>query len=230
MTQFTIDISNNNTWMSMAQVKAEGFAGVQAKVSEGNYFTDSTWSGYRDAANACGLPVIGYHYANASCSPASQAATFQANGGGSTVMIDFEANSGTINDYWALVNAFNAIGIEVTLSYIPQWYWSGAMGGGDLSKVPGLISSSYYGRGAFASMLYANAGGDTGAGWNPYGGGTPVMWQFTDGATVAGTSVDANAFRGVSVDDLFRGSANPGGMTDAQYAQFATYMGQLGPS
>lgn len=202
MAQFTIDISNNNgSGLSMTEVKAEGFAGVQAKVSEGNYFQDDTWIGYRDACNAVGLPVIGYHYAIASCSPASQAQNFADNEGGDEVMIDFEANSGTIDDYWALVGAFNAIGIQVALSYIPQWYWSGSMGGGSLAQVPGLISSAYYGSGSTASALYSEAGGDSGSGWNSYGGATPVLWQFTDGAIVAGASIDANAFRG-SADDL----------------------------
>lgn len=201
MTLFSIDISNNNgSGISMAEVKAEGFAWVEAKVSEGNYFQDRTWPGYRDAANAAGIPIVGYHYAIASCSPVSQVAAYVNNGGGKTVMLDFEANSGTINDYWNLVNAFNNAGVEVVLSYIPRWYWGGNMGGGDLSKVPGLISSSYFGTGDAASNLYNNAGGDGGNGWNSYGGGTPVVWQFTDGANVAGVRVDANAFKGTEAE------------------------------
>ena len=223
MTQFTIDISNNNgANMSMAEVKAEGFAGVQAKVSEGNYFHDGTWPIYKEAAYACGLPIVGYHYAIASCSPASQAQTFANNGGGDLVMIDFEANSGTIGDFWALVGAFNAIGIQIVLSYIPHWYWSGAMGGGDLTQVPGLISSAYYGRGAYASSLYNGAGGDSGSGWDSYGGGTPVMWQFTDGALVAGLSVDANAYRGPGdVSELFGGTSYLLGSVSADQRQQA---------
>lgn len=226
MTLYSIDISNNQgPNLSMQEVKNEGFAWVEAKVSEGNYFQDRTWPGYRDAANAVGLPIVGYHYAIASCSPASQVATYVGNGGGSTVMIDFEANSGTINDYWNLVNAFNAQGVTVVLSYIPHWYWSGNMGQGDLSKVPGLISSSYFGKGDAASNIYNNAGGDGGNGWNSYGGGTPVVWQFTDGALVAGSSVDANAFRGTQ-DDLL---TLLGGleMTPDQAAQLADIQTQL---
>lgn len=217
MTRFTIDISNNQgSKIDLSTVLAEGFAGVQAKVSEGNYYRDWTWPIYRDAANALGIPVIGYHYAIANSSPASQVQTFIANGGGNVVMLDFEANSGNIGDYWNLVNAFNAAGIEVTLSYIPRWYWAGSMGGGDLSKVPGLISSGYYGSGNYASALYAGAGGDSGTGWASYGGGTPVMWQFTDGASVAGYSVDANAHKGSAEEfnALFNGGNADMQLTD----------------
>jgi lysozyme len=197
MTLFSVDISNNNgPNLSMSEIKGEGFAWVEAKVSQGNYFQDATWPAYRDAAKACGLPIIGYHYADASCSPASQVQAFINNGGGSNVMIDFEANSGNINDFWNLVNSFNAAEVNVALSYIPQWYWS-EIGSPDLSKVPGLISSAYpTTANGYASDLYTNAGGDAGEGWNSYGNGNPVVWQFTDAALVDGTTLDANAFKG----------------------------------
>jgi lysozyme len=226
MTLYGIDISNNQgPNISMQEVKNEGFAWVEAKVSEGNYFQDSTWPGYRDAANACGLAIIGYHYAISSCSPASQVQAFVNNGGGKSVMIDFEANSGSISDYWNLVNAFNAAGVEVVLTYIPRWYWSGSMGGGDLSKVPGLVSSSYFGTGSPASTLYNNAGGDGGNGWNVYGGGTPSVWQFTDGALVAGYSVDANAFKGTQdqLNTLLGLAPPPNAIND--YAAANTWLG-----
>ncbi len=226
MTLFSIDISNNQgPDISMQEVKNEGFAWVEAKVSEGNYFQDGTWNGYLNAANAAGLSIVGYHYAIASCSPASQVQAFVGNNGGKNVMIDFEANSGTINDYWNLVNAFNAAGVNVVLSYIPRWYWAGNMGGGDLSKVPGLISSGYYGSGAAASTLYNGAGGDGGTGWNTYGGGTPAIWQFTDGALVAGYSVDANAFRGTQAElDVLLGLAPPTNAID-DYATANAWLG-----
>lgn len=210
MTLYGIDCSNNNgSGISMAEVAREGFSFVFAKVSEGNYFQDATWPGYRDAARAAGLRIAGYHYAAASSSPSSQVANFQSRVGDLTipVMIDFEANSGTINDYWALVDAFNAAGQRVAVSYIPSWYWSGAMGGGDLSQVPGLISSNYPAGGGYASNIYAAAGGDSGPGWNSYGGGSPAIWQFSDAASVAGYTLDTNAFRGTlaQLDALLTG-------------------------
>jgi lysozyme len=200
-TLYGVDVSNNN-WGSVAECQSfiaslpgQGYSWVEAKVSEGDYYTDPYWPVTLAACQKANLPVIGYHYANASDAPDAQVQTFVGNNGGSTVMIDFEASSGDINDYWALVNAFNDFGIQVVLSYIPRWYWE-EIGSPDLSTVPGLISSSYYQSGTFGSIEYQDAGGDTGPGWTPYGGGTPTIWQFTDGAEVDGISVDANAYKG----------------------------------
>lgn len=201
VTLYGVDVSNNN-WTSVeecqsfiASLGAQGYSWVEAKVSEGNYYSDPFWPATLQACQSASLPVIGYHYANASSDPASQVQTFIGNHGGNVVMIDFEANSGDINDFWNLVNAFNAAGVDVALSYIPQWYWQ-QIGSPDLSQVPGLISSSYYESGTFGSIEYSDAGGDTGPGWTPYGGATPIIWQFTDGDIVAGKSVDGNAFKG----------------------------------
>lgn len=193
MTIFGIDISNNNgSDIDLSQVAAEGFTFVFCKVSEGNYFQDATWPHYRDAAKSAGLLVVGYHYAIASCDPASQVETFKGNGGGSVVMLDFEANSGGINDYWALVNAFKAAGIAVVLSYLPRWYMQ-QIGSPDLATIPNVISSSYVTGSGFAIALYP---GDDSDYWAPYCGTTPTILQFSSSASVAGHTVDVNAFRG----------------------------------
>lgn len=193
MTLFGIDISNNNgSHIDMAQVAAEGFSFVFCKVSEGDYFADATWPGYRDAARAAGLLTLGYHYAIASCDPQAQAATFAGADGGGCVMIDFEDNSGNILDYWRLVHAFNAVDIAVVCSYVPHWYWQ-QIGSPDLSAVSAVTASSYVGGSGYASVLYP---GDDWSGWAPYGGAQPRILQFTDRCMVAGHSVDANAFRG----------------------------------
>jgi len=199
MTLYGIDISNYQANINLGEVAKEGFSWVEAKVSEGNHYKDPTWAANQSAAGQANLPIIGYHYANASDDPASQVQTWQANGGPNVCMIDFEDNSGNIDNYWALVNAFNAAGIKVALSYIPQWYWN-KIGSPDLSKVPGLVSSAYPGGSGYASTLYENGGGDSGEGWNSYGGGNPVIWQFSDRASVAGMTVDADAFRGSASD------------------------------
>jgi lysozyme len=200
-TLYGVDVSNNN-WVSVsaaqtfiASLPAQGYSWVEAKVSEGDYYTDPYWPATLAACQTANIPVVGYHYAIAADPPAAQVQTFVGNNGGNTVMIDFEANSGDINDFWALVNAFNAGGVQVVLSYLPQWYWS-EIGSPDLTNVPGLISSSYFQSGTFGSVEYNDAGGDSGPGWNAYGGATPVIWQFTDGDIVDGFSVDGNAFKG----------------------------------
>ena len=206
MTLFIPDWSNNN-WSSTAQAVAacdsvihrEGYSAIIHKVSEGSSYSDPYWPAVRDWCNANGVPVIGYHYVRTG-DPAGQAARWKANGGGQFAMLDFEDGSGGIGNFWAVVNAFNAAGVEVALSYIPHWYWQN-IGSPDISQVPGLIASSYWSRNNYASSIYANAGGDGAAGWAAYGGASPVIWQFTDAALMAGIKADANAFRG-SIDDL----------------------------
>lgn len=205
MTLFIIDISNNNgPDIDMAEVAREGFAGVFAKVSEGDYFVDSTWPAYRDAARAAGLAVAGYHYVRGDCDIDAQAQLFTRHLGDAAAMLDFEANSGGIDTFWALVRAINSRGTEVRLSYIPRWYWQ-QIGSPDISQVPGLIQSSYVSGTGFAADLYP---GDGTSYWTGFGGRAVDILQFTDKATVAGHPVDANAFHGSRAQlDVLLGAA-----------------------
>lgn len=192
----------------ISALPGEGFSWVEAKCSQGGgptAFIDPTYSTVAAACQANGVTYIPYHYADTS-DPASQAQNCLAAIGGTPqpVMVDFEdvdANSNpllNISDFWALVEALNGVGIYVALSYIPQWYWS-AIGEPDLSQVPGLISSSFVSGSGYASNLYPGNGA---AGWDSYGGATPVIYQFTDSADVANlTAIDADAYQG-SLSDL----------------------------
>lgn len=197
MTLYGVDTSNNNFSSNaacanfMAALPGEGFAWVEAKVSEGNYYRDPYWPVTKKACAAAGIACIGYHYVTTN-DPASQAQTWLANGGGQFAMLDFEANSGDIANFWAVLNAFNAVGVIVALSYIPHWYWQ-QIGSPSLAGVPGLVASDYVGGSGYASALYP---GDGSGNWFSYGGATPAILQFTDAAQVAGISVDANAFQG----------------------------------
>ncbi|WP_019932357.1 glycoside hydrolase family 25 protein [Nocardia sp. BMG111209] len=193
MTIFGIDISNNNgPDIDLAEVAREGFRFVFGKVSEGNGFIDYTWPGYRAAAHANGLLVAGYHYLRADSDPADQARLFTTHLGDAAAMVDFEANSGGIETFWAFIDAVHACGHRIALSYIPRWYWQ-QIGCPDLSRVPGLIQSSYVAGSGPASALYP---GDGTTFWNGFGGRAVDILQFTDQAWVAGHSVDANAFAG----------------------------------
>jgi hypothetical protein len=213
MTLFYPDVSNNN-WGSprdaidfLSQLKPEGFAGVVHKVSEGDYFADPYWPTVRQWAEQNDLPWLGYHYVTTD-NPSAQAETWNGNNGGPFAMFDFEANSGDLGNFWAVVNAFNAAGINVTLGYIPQWYLDEV--GGDLSPLApngiSLVSSAYPGGTGYASDIYAKSGGDSGEGWAPFGGATPSAWQFTDSANVGGLTVDCNAYRGTDLNQLFTGA------------------------
>lgn len=202
---FGVDLSNNN-WGSRSpaaivpilnQIVAEGFSWIEHKVAEGDYYSDPFWPTVWQWHIDTGFPVVGYHYVTTD--PADeQARRYLANdpsNGRAPCMLDFEANSGGIDNFWAVYSAFKAAGINVRLTYLPRWYWS-QISSPDLSNVPGLVSSAYEHGNDYASVEYAQSGGADGAGWQPYGGATPVIWQFTDAAIVAGMSMDANAFEG----------------------------------
>ncbi len=198
VTIFGIDISNNNGDVDIDRVKAEGFAFVWAKVSEGASFKDRFWPHTREACRRAGLLLAGYHYVREGHAGA-QADNFVAQLGDNTTaaMLDFEEGSGGIENFWAVKNAIEARGIRVALSYIPRRYWD-KIGRPDLSGAPGLIQSSYVNGTGYASALYP---GDASPRWAPFGGKTPDILQFTDKALVAGKTLDANAFRG-TLDQL----------------------------
>lgn len=196
MTIYGVDISNFQAGLDLSRVKAEGFSFVFAKVSEGNYYTDPSWHTFHDEAVANDLLYAGYHYLRGDCDINEQADMFVGNLGDARcpTMIDFEANGGGIASFWAFVNAVNARGRQINLSYIPRWYWQ-QIGSPDLTGVPGLIQSSYVNGGGFASALYP---GDNTSFWNGFGGVEVSVLQFTDQASVAGMSVDADAFQGTT--------------------------------
>ncbi|QZD97920.1 lysin A [Mycobacterium phage Beem] len=188
-----IDISNHQGEMDLNRVKAEGFDFIWCKVSEGANYRDPFWPGNRDKARAAGLILAGYHYVRTG-DPAAQAKTFVEHLGDRSIpaMLDFEDGSGNIEQFWAVKAEIEKLGVQVRLSYIPDWYWE-RIGKPDLSRVPGLISSEYVSGTGYASVLYP---GNSSNFWKAYGGRTPDVLQFTDRALVAGKSVDANAFRG----------------------------------
>jgi hypothetical protein len=200
-TLFYPDVSNNN-WRSvgeltdtLSQLHAQGFVGVVHKVSQGSDYRDPYWQPARSWCEGNNLSWLGYHYVDTS-EPPAQANNFNANNGGGNVMLDFEHGSGDIGNFWAVVNAFNNAGVNVSLAYIPRWYWA-QIGRPDLSALPGnqirLVSSNYGPNPpGTAQDIYGRLGGDGGPGWLPYGNCVPAAWQFTDKASVAGRTLDCN--------------------------------------
>ena len=56
---------------------------------------------------------------------------------------------------------------------------------------------------------------DSGPGWAPYGGMTPVIWQYTDSGTLNGVEpVDFNAYRGTVAD--FESQVTTGALAGTQ--------------
>jgi lysozyme len=206
MTLWGPDTSNNNfSYPSQAQqlvesLPGQGYSWIEHKVSQGSDFQDAFWPTIKSTAANMHFPCIGYHYVDLS-NPASQAQNFVNNQGGVNAMLDQEDESGDIGNLWAVINAFNNLGVNIPLVYLPEWYW-GQIGSPDLSAFASngiaLISSGYPISGEdYASTLYTEGNGDNGEGWNSYGGATPSIWQFTDDANLDNGFVgDVNAFKG----------------------------------
>jgi hypothetical protein len=210
------DISNNNfschqdVIRFLSPLRDQGFAGVVHKTTQGSDFVDEYYITALEWCIANAFPIIGYHYIDLS-DPMGQAQNWVNAKGTPNAMLDFEMGSGKLDNFWAVVDAFNRVGTNISLAYVPNWYLNSEDGGcGTLGHFAAaginLVSSAYpegYQQG-LAADLYEACGGDSGEGWAPYNDAYPAAWQFTSAATVSGfQNVDVNAYRGVDVNVLF---------------------------
>lgn len=155
-----------------------------AKATQGATFTDKRFSATRTRTLAGGWPFAGYHYLDARSSTLAQARHALAVIGKSTaVMWDVEKGGGTFADLISTHDQFVAMGGHGRLVYLPHWYWQ-SIGSPDLRPLVArglLLVSSNYPPGGYS---------DQGPGWAPYGGMTPMFWQYTS------KPGDSDAFRG----------------------------------
>jgi flagellin-like hook-associated protein FlgL len=167
---------------------------VAAKATQGTGFTDPSYAANKAKAAAAGALFIAYHWLDDSDAAAQARHAFSVVGPGVPLMIDDEEGKLSISHTLAFVNAYRALGGLVKLEYAPRSVWS-ASGQPDLRP---LTDAGLF----IVSANYPAAGySDNGPGWQPYGGVTPTIWQFTDRHPFNGQNVDFNAFRG-TVDQL----------------------------
>lgn len=103
-----VDVSNNNGEYNLASLSGLDF--VFAKVSEGNFYTDNTYSYFRNQAASLGVLFGSYHFAHPEAkNPTGEATLFMQNAdlkSGSPIWIDYEVYSGN-NSYDAQwINTF----------------------------------------------------------------------------------------------------------------------------
>lgn len=156
--------------------------------------TDPSYLDYQAQAAQKGKLFSACHWINHAGGVADARHCFSITGPQVSVMIDAEDTPGntgyngplTVQDVLDFTNEMRALGGKVWGAYLPQWYWLDHMGTPDLTPLAAaglaLVSSDYTG--------YS----DNGPGWNPYGGMTPTVWQYTS------TPIDMNAFKGTSTD------------------------------
>jgi hypothetical protein len=205
VTVFLADISSYEHGLSIADLR--DCAGILAKCSEGVYYGDADYDGWRRQTAALGKIFVAYDFVRADETADAQAAWIAAHIADKTLplMLDVEtegASKPTFPQVLALINACVARGLRPKLVYLPRWYWQ-QIGSPDMSALNtlgiGLISSAYPSLTiAAAGQVYAADGGDSGTGWQSYGGVTPLLWQFSDRILDAGQSLDMNAYRGTA--------------------------------
>jgi len=215
VTIFGPDISDRQAGLSLASVKQNGYRFVTARAlsyPKGIPEPDPSYATFRDEAHRLGLGFAAYVLLHTAATAAEQAQQLARVIGdpGIPVMVDFEpdGDTPTLALCEQFYDAASSEGLIVRSLYDPHWWWT-QTGMPPLTSRPWRLVSSNYGSNAPGSAAgrYATEGGDTGPGWNPYGGLTPQLWQFgsdivlgtgTMGATVYG---DANAWRGTA-DEL----------------------------
>jgi Glycosyl hydrolases family 25 len=214
MAIFGADISSYQRGLDLSRLSQSSF--VIAKITEGTYYTDDCYDGWRQQAANVGELFAWYHFLSGQ-SAAVQVAHTLANVGDEMLpgMLDAEP-AGDFKPTWtqilAYIDAAHAAGLNLRLLYLPRWYWD-QIGRPDLTVLTPrrvyLVSSAYPGGTGGPAALYP---GDGAAGWQPYGGVTPLLYQFTDQASDGGQPLDYSAFRG-GVDQL-RAYLQADGATD----------------
>jgi hypothetical protein len=209
MSIFGPDISSFETGFDINGIGAD-YPFVIAKVTEGSTYVDPPYTNWLAAAKAAGKIFVPYHFLTTDSTPAEQAANLAANIGDPTlpVMVDVEPEADsvpTVADLVAFADACAALKLRVKLIYLPSWYWRDRLGSPDLTplKARGIaVISSHYPRPVTGGTLatYAADGGDTGPGWNTYGGVVPLLWQFADDDPIDDQTVDVNAYRGTAAE------------------------------
>ncbi len=183
-------------------IDLSGAVAVCAKVTEYTDQFDPCYSGFKEDAATHGIFFFNYHFLRHG-SPTAQANWCYQHAGKTPLMLDFEPRTSagsypTIYDAYKFIDVYRGLGGVTWLLYLPKWYWSNpvsANGLGSPSLKPfidrgmNLVSSQY--------TTYS----DTGPGWEPYGGMTPVIWQYSNSTPFNGYKVDFNAFQG-TLDEL----------------------------
>ena len=194
MTIFGPDVSSYQHGIDVAALP-DPF--VLLKVTEGTYYADADYEGWLGQAKTSGKLAVAYHFVVAGEAPDDQAAWIAAwiVDASLPLMLDVEPTGSsrpTLPQVLALTDRCAAHGLRPRLAYLPRWYWS-QIGSPDLTPLKtrgiALVSSAYPGGAGYP--------GDGAAGWQPYGGMTPLLYQYTDHAVEGGQLVgDMNAFKG----------------------------------
>jgi hypothetical protein len=174
---------------------------VVAKATEGTYYQDADYAGFKAQAAHVGAIFSAYHFLKAGGGVA-QAEYCYAMVGSTPVMLDVETEGSSkpnVQDCLDFIVRMRSLGGRVWGAYIPRWYWEQV--GGNLAELGVAIVASGY-PGSYS---------DTDANWNAYGGVSPQIWQYTDSQPYGGQHLDFNAFKGTVAElaALINGTTTP---------------------
>jgi hypothetical protein len=230
------DISSYQAGLDLSRLANAAF--VIAKTTEGTYYTDADFEGWRRQAASLGKPFIWYHFLSGENAHAQAAHTANAvpDHGDLPGMLDAEPTgsfSPTLAQMIAYVDAAHDAGLNLRLIYLPRWYWQ-QIGSPGLTALAdrglALVSSAYPGGTGNPLKIYP---GDGAVGWQTYGGMTPALYQFTNQATDGGMPLDYNAYRGdlAGLNALLKGTTVPMALTipDTISKQFPEIADQFPP-
>jgi peptidoglycan hydrolase-like protein with peptidoglycan-binding domain len=164
---------------------------VCIKATEGTGWVNSDYSPALTRAHAAGTFAFAYHFLHAG-NTSSQAGFCHQVAGSTGLMLDVEptgSSSPSVADATAFLDAYKAAGGICNLTYFPAWYWV------QLGR-PSLQPLIDRGQHLVSSNYTSYTDNSNGAGWAPYGGMTPAIWQFTSTCSWNGYQCDCNAYRG----------------------------------
>lgn len=226
MTTFLLDISDNQRGLALSEVKAQGYSAVTARLlsfPNGNSVTvDGSYATFMQEAKDNGLLFAAYVLFHTNFPIPTQVSLAKQHIGDLSipVMIDAEPDAPSTPSAAFIIACYDEIqrqGLKPGALYDPHWYWASTEGAPNLTVRPWHLVSSNYGSNnpGYGSVIYAENGGDTGPGWNPYGGLTPTIWQFGSQIKIDGYNgpVDGDAFRGdvsqLEATQLFANLSSP---------------------
>lgn len=182
MTVFFPDLSHYNSGTSL-----KGAPAVIAKATQGSSYIDPVYDVFRVGAQAQHIPFCAYHWLDTTAATAQAKHCYSVVGPHVPLMIDDEQQRIVVEHTLEFVAAYRALGGRVILEYAPHWVWAN-------SGRPNLIPLARAGLGIVSSSYPAYS--DNGPGWGPYGGVSPLIWQYADNQSFNGRKVDFNAYRG----------------------------------
>jgi GH25 family lysozyme M1 (1,4-beta-N-acetylmuramidase) len=190
---FYPDISSDQGAMDLSGVHA-----VCIKHTEGTYYVNPDYDAQVAKAESANAFVFAYHFLTDE-DPAAQAKyCFDHVGSKVAVMADVETQTQTgskptLEQNVEFIQAFRKLGGIIHVNYLPHWYWSSVWESPDLTPLKDLAM-------VLVSSNYSPV--SEGEGWEPYGGWTPTIWQYSDDVPLNGENVDFNVFLGSGTTDV----------------------------